>query len=151
MRSTADSSASATRSPGRVDRSVATFAWSIPFSPTPELDSRGTGRREAGCSRAYCTESRRYCDGRCSPSVPDVPPFLADMVRARQRAARLERPPIPLLIPLPWKLPPGTTAHKTRVTGIQNLFQDFKKLESFSRTFLASFLCTGTITFYLPH
>lgn len=110
------------QNPGRVDRSVATSAWNIPFSPTRELDFPSIGRREAGCSRAYCTESHRYCDERCSPSVPGVPPSLEGTDRARRRAARLEKPAILLLILLPWKFLPGTTTHKDTIRNSKFFF-----------------------------
>lgn len=109
MKLMAGNSASATRSLGRAGRSVATFAWSIPSSLIPGLDSPGIGRREARRSAVYCTENHRYCDERCPPNVPIVPPFPGDTGRARRQVARLERPRHPLLIPLPWTLPPGTT------------------------------------------
>lgn len=107
----AGSNASATRSRGRADRSVATFAWSIPSFPTPGSDSPDIDRREAGRSKAYCTKNHRYCDGRCSPSAPAVPPFPGGRARARRRVARLERPPTLLRMLLPGRLPRGTTAH----------------------------------------
>lgn len=97
----AGSSASAIRNHGRVGQSVAMFAWSIPFFPTPGLDSPGIGRREAGRSKARYIKSHRYCDEHCSPNVPVVSPFLGGRVHAHRRVARLERLPTPLLMPLP--------------------------------------------------
>lgn len=96
-----DSSASVTQNHGKVDQSVAIFAWSIPFFPTPGLGSPDIGRREAGRSKARCTKSHRYYGERCFPNVPVVSPFLGGRVHAHRRVTQLERLPTPLLMPLP--------------------------------------------------
>jgi len=108
----AGNNASAIQNRGRVGQNVVTFAWNIPFSPTPGLSFPDIGRREAKRSKAYYTKSHRYCDEHCSPSVPAVLPFLEGRVHVRRQVAQLEKLPTPLLMLLLWKLPRGTTAHK---------------------------------------